>query len=73
MQAAIAAGESISGVSIMKIDAGMDTGPILLQKTCPVLQGDTPETLKARVQALEKEWYPKMLEMIEQRKIALPS
>lgn len=60
-----------SGMSIHLIDEGMDTGKILLQKKCPVLPGDTVETLKARVQQLECEWYPKALEMMERGEMKL--
>ncbi len=54
-----------SGMSIHLIDEGMDTGKILLQKKCPVLPDDTVESLKARVQKLECEWYPKALQMMQ--------
>ena len=37
----------------------MDTGPILLQGRVPVLPGDTPEALEARVLRLEHRLYPK--------------
>lgn len=67
----LAANEKESGMTIHLIDEGMDTGKILLQKTCPVLPGDTVETLKARVQALECEWYPRVLEMIQQGEMLL--
>lgn len=60
-----------SGMTIHLIDEGMDTGKILLQKKCEVLPGDTTPTLKARVQALECEWYPKVLQMIERGEIKL--
>lgn len=60
-----------SGMTIHLIDEGMDTGAILLQKRCPVLEDDTEETLKARVQKLECEWYPKVLEMIERGEMKL--
>ncbi len=55
-----------SGMTIHLIDEGMDTGKILLQKKCPVLPEDTEESLQVRVQQLEKEWYPKVLGMIEE-------
>lgn len=67
----LAAKETESGMTIHLIDEGMDTGKILLQKTCPVLPGDTSETLKARVQALECEWYPRVLEMINRGEMLL--
>lgn len=60
-----------SGMTIHLIDEGMDTGRILLQKKCPVLPGDTTETLKARVQELEKEWFPRMMQMIVDGKLKI--
>ena len=64
-EAVLKAGEKKSGVTFHLMDRGVDTGKILLQKRCKVEQGDTPESLQKRVQALEKEWYPKLLQMIE--------
>jgi len=71
--AVLLAQEKESGVTIHLMDEGVDTGRILLQKTCPVLPGDTPDTLQKRVQELEKEWYPKVLQMVETGEILLPS
>jgi methionyl-tRNA formyltransferase len=45
IQWAIAHGESITGVTTMKIDAGLDTGDILLQREFPIAPNDTAETL----------------------------
>jgi len=69
---AIAAGESETGMTIHVIDEGVDTGPILVQKKCSILPGDTHDAVKERIQALEKEWYPKVLQMIERGEIQLP-
>ncbi|MDD4287795.1 MAG: phosphoribosylglycinamide formyltransferase [Candidatus Peribacteraceae bacterium] len=69
--AVLAAKEKESGVSIHLMDEGVDTGRVLLQKTCPVLPDDTPESLQKRVQELEKEWYPKVLQMIESGELKL--
>ncbi len=71
LQEALDAGDSQTGMTIHVIDDGVDTGNILLQKTCPILPGDTLETLKAREQELEKEWYPRVLEMIEKGEMKL--
>lgn len=60
----LAAGETTSGMTIHFIDEGVDTGEIILRKECPVMAGDTVDTLKARVQELEKEWCPKVLQML---------
>ena len=45
IQWAIARGESITGVTTMKIDAGLDTGDILLQRELPIAPNDTTEML----------------------------
>jgi methionyl-tRNA formyltransferase len=52
IHAAIAAGDTHSGVSIMKMDAGVDNGPILAQQAIPVLPSDNAETLSARLAEL---------------------
>ncbi len=71
LQEALDAGDKETGMTIHLIDDGIDTGKILLQKQCPILPGDTLDTLKARVQELEKEWYPRVLEMIERGEMKL--
>jgi phosphoribosylglycinamide formyltransferase-1 len=52
-QAVLAAGESESGCTVHLVDAGTDTGPILLQRRVPVLEGDTAETLAERIHGEE--------------------
>lgn len=49
IQWAIASGETVTGVTTMRIDAGLDTGNILLQEEVPVLPDDTAETLAPRL------------------------
>ncbi|MGA8198595.1 MAG: methionyl-tRNA formyltransferase [Candidatus Sulfotelmatobacter sp.] len=49
IQWAIARGESITGVTTMKIDAGLDTGDILLQEEIPIASSDTAETLAPKL------------------------
>lgn len=70
-EAVLAAGEKESGVSIHLMDEGVDTGRILLQKTCPVQPDDTPDALQQRVQELEKLWYPRVLQMVETGEVTL--
>ena len=53
--AVIAAGRKETGCTVHLVTEEVDGGPILLQKRCPVLPEDTPDTLKARVQQLEGE------------------
>lgn len=72
-KAVLSSGDPESGMTIHLMDEGIDTGPILLQKKCPVLPKDTPESLKARVQELEKEWYPKVLQAIHSGEMKLPN
>ena len=52
IQWAIARGESVTGVTTMRIDAGLDTGDILLQKEGSIREGDTAETLAPRLAAI---------------------
>ena len=68
-EAVLAAGEKETGMTIHFVEDEIDRGGIIIQKTCPVLPGDTPETLKERVQALEKEWYPKVIQMFADGKL----
>ena len=51
-------------MTIHYVDEGVDTGEIILQKTCEVSPTDTPETLKAKVQELEKKWYPEVIRQL---------
>ena len=50
--AAILAGEEETGVTIMLMDEGMDTGPVLSQAACPISPQDTRESLRARLAQL---------------------
>jgi methionyl-tRNA formyltransferase len=52
IQWAIASGETFTGVTTMRIDAGLDTGDILQQKEIPIAPNDTAETLGPRLAAM---------------------
>lgn len=58
---AIAAGDAKAGCSVHLVTAGLDDGPVLAQAEVPVLPGDTPETLAARVLVEEHRLYPRAL------------
>jgi len=58
---ALAAGVGETGCTVHYVDAGMDTGEIIAQRAVPVLPGDTPETLHARIQVAEHTLYPEVL------------
>ncbi len=60
----LAANETETGMTIHYVDKGCDTGEIILQKTCPVTPQDTPDSLKEKVQALEKKWYPEVIRQL---------
>jgi methionyl-tRNA formyltransferase len=49
IQWAIAQGERVTGITTMRIDAGLDTGDILLQREMPIADDDTAETLGPRL------------------------
>jgi methionyl-tRNA formyltransferase len=55
IQWAIARGETGTGVTTMLMDAGLDTGPILLQRTLPIDEADTGGTLEAKLAPLGAE------------------
>ncbi|MFA6918017.1 MAG: phosphoribosylglycinamide formyltransferase [Candidatus Gracilibacteria bacterium] len=66
-EAVLKAKEKETGMTIHYVEEGVDTGEIILQKTCPVLPTDTPDTLKERVQALEKQWYPEVIRQLAEK------
>ena len=57
-------GCKVAGVTVHFVDAGTDSGPIIVQKAVPVLEGDTPESLHARIQVQEHVAYPEALRII---------
>ncbi|MBL4695070.1 phosphoribosylglycinamide formyltransferase [Candidatus Gracilibacteria bacterium] len=60
-EAVLEAKETESGMTIHYVDEGVDTGEIILQKTCTIDDDETPESLKEKVQALEKKYYPQVI------------
>ena len=70
--AVLAAGEVESGATVHLVDAEYDTGPIVAQKTVPVLADDTPEDLAARVLTQEHLIYTETLQRIAAGEIELP-
>ena len=65
IQWAIACGETVTGVTIMRIDAGLDTGDILLQKEMPISPADTAETLAPRLAMMGAELMVEALRGLE--------
>jgi phosphoribosylglycinamide formyltransferase-1 len=58
---ALAAGVNETGCTVHFVNQDVDAGRIIAQKTVPVLPGDTPETLHARIQVAEHELFPAAL------------
>jgi len=58
---ALSAGVEETGASVHLVDEGIDTGPVLRQEAVPVLPGDTPETLHARIRAVEHRLLPQVV------------
>ncbi len=61
---ALAAGASETGCTVHFVDAGMDTGEVILQERVPVLKDDTPESLHARIQVAEHKLYPEVVKQV---------
>lgn len=63
-ESVIAAKEKETGITIHYLNEKFDDGEIIFQKAIPVEKDDTPETIAQRVQQLEYEWYPKIIEKL---------
>ncbi len=61
---ALAANEKWTGVTVHYVDAQVDHGDIILQREVPILPGDTPESLHARIQEVEHVLYPEALAQV---------
>jgi len=63
-EAVIAAGEPESGITIHFVDENYDEGRIIFQAKCIVSQEETPESLAAKVHALEYRYFPEVIEHV---------
>lgn len=61
---ALAAGDKEHGCTVHFMRPEMDEGPIIIQKSVPIMPDDTPDTLAARVLAQEHIAYPEALDMV---------
>ena len=68
---AIAAGETEHGASIHFVTAELDGGPVIVQARVPVLAGDDPEALAARVLEQEHRLYPQAVRWFAQGRLRL--
>ena len=63
-EAVLANDEKETGMTVHYVDYGVDSGAMILQEKMAVLPEDTPESLKAKVQELEKKAYPEAIRLI---------
>ncbi len=70
-QAVLDYGAKISGCTVHLIDEEYDTGPIILQRAVPVIEGDTADSLGARVLIAEHEAYPEALRLISEGRVRI--
>ena len=70
-QAVLDHGCKVSGCTVHILDNTYDTGPIILQRTCPVLEDDTADTLADRVFEQEKLAYPEAIRLFAQRRLKI--
>jgi phosphoribosylglycinamide formyltransferase 1 len=68
---ALAAGATTHGATVHFVVPEMDAGPTIAQAAVPVLAGDTPETLAARVLRVEHEIYPAALRALAEGRVAI--
>ena len=64
-------GVKYSGCTVHFVDSGVDTGPIILQKTVQVKKGDTEKTLSKRILEKEHVAYPEAVRLFAQKRIRL--
>ena len=64
---ALAAGDEITGCTVHYVDEKIDHGEIIAQLQVPILPGDTPESLHARIQIAERELYPAVIAEFSKR------
>lgn len=62
-QQALDGGAKVSGCTVHFVEEGVDTGPIIQQAAVPVLEGDTAESLEARILAQEHRIYPEAIQL----------
>ena len=68
---ALAYGVKIVGATVHFVDAGVDTGPVILQASVPVLPDDTEDSLSARILAEEHRLYPEAIRLFAEGRLAI--
>ncbi len=70
-EAVLAHGCKVSGVTVHVVNEQYDAGPIVLQRCVPVEEGDTPDTLAARVLVEEHRAFPEALQLFAEERISV--
>lgn len=70
-EAVLASGVRLTGCTVHFADEEYDHGPIILQRTVPVLDDDTPDTLAARVQLVEREAYVEAVQLFARGRLQI--
>ena len=75
---ALDAGAKVTGCTVHFVDEGVDSGPVILQKAVPVMQGDDEEALSARILEQEHQLYPEAVRLfcegrinVQDRKVSI--
>ena len=69
VEEALAHGVKITGATVHFVDEGIDTGPIVLQEAVEIREGDTAETLHARIQQVEHRLLPEAVRLFVDGKL----
>jgi len=64
-------GAKVSGCTVHFVEEGVDTGPIIRQAAVPVLEGDTAESLEARILAEEHRIYPEAIQLFAEGRLTV--
>jgi len=70
-QAVLDHGCKVSGCTVHFVDCSYDSGPIIIQRTCPVLDDDTPQALAHRVFEEEKIAFPEAIRLFAQDRLKI--
>jgi phosphoribosylglycinamide formyltransferase-1 len=64
-------GVKVAGATVQFVDEGVDTGPVILQASVPVLPDDTEDSLSARILAEEHRLYPEAIRLFAEGRLVI--
>jgi phosphoribosylglycinamide formyltransferase-1 len=73
VEQALVSGARATGATVHVVTDQLDAGPILVQQSVPILEGDTVESLRQRVHGVEHEILPRAIELMEARLAKSPA